>query len=70
LEYHIALQKICTIVLIKKQNKTKKSGHQGFTPVIFATQEAEIRRITVARPYLEKKLITKKGWWSGSRCMH
>jgi hypothetical protein len=22
----------------------------------------------LVRPYLEKKPITKKGWWSGSRC--
>jgi hypothetical protein len=42
-------------------------------PVILATQEAEIRRITVqaranssTRPYLEKT-FTKKGWWRGSR---
>jgi hypothetical protein len=41
------------------------------TPVILATQEAEIWRITVqnqsqtnkfVRPYL-KKLITENGWW-------
>jgi hypothetical protein len=35
----------------EKQNKTKKktegAGHQGLTPVILATQEAEIRRIEV-----------------------
>jgi hypothetical protein len=34
-------------------------------PVILAVQEAEIRRLS--RPYL-KNPITKKGWWSGSRC--
>jgi hypothetical protein len=46
-------------------------------PVILATQEAELKRIEVRSqpwannprdPTLEKKkLITKKGWWSGSR---
>jgi hypothetical protein len=46
------------------------------TPVIPATQEAEIRRITVqSQPRAivhetlsQKKPFTKKGWWSGSRC--
>jgi hypothetical protein len=50
-----------------------QARHQWLTPVILATQEAEIRRITVQRqpqanmerPYLKKKPITKKGWWSG-----
>jgi hypothetical protein len=45
-------------------------------PTILAIQEAEIMRTEVqnqhgqlvARPYLEKKPITKKGWWSGSKC--
>jgi hypothetical protein len=45
-------------------------------PVIPATQEAEIRRIMVHSQPGEivhetlalKKSITKKGWWSGSRC--
>jgi hypothetical protein len=44
------------------------------TPVILATEEAEIRRMwfeaslgkQLARPYL-KKSHHKKGWWSGSR---
>jgi hypothetical protein len=49
------------------------------TPVILATQEAEIRRIMVQsqpRQIVHKTLsqqqqknpITIKGWWSGSRC--
>jgi hypothetical protein len=47
-----------------------------FTPVILATQEAEIRRIkvqsqpreTVHETLSQKKVITKKkNWWSGSR---
>jgi hypothetical protein len=45
-------------------------------PVILATQEAEIRRIAVrnqprqiVHEILLKKSITKKGWWSSSRCM-
>jgi hypothetical protein len=45
------------------------------TPVILATQEAKIRRIMVqSQPRqivletLSKKLITKRGWQSSSRC--
>jgi hypothetical protein len=42
------------------------------TSVILATQEAEIRRITVqSQPrqiVREKKKSQKKGWWSSSRC--
>jgi hypothetical protein len=49
---------------------------QWLTPVILATQEAEIRRIIVwsqpgkivCKTLSQKKPITKKGWWSGSRC--
>jgi hypothetical protein len=50
-----------------------KAGHWWLMPVILPTQEAEIRRIKVPSqsrkivPIL-KKTITKKGWWSGSRC--
>jgi hypothetical protein len=43
------------------------------TPIILATQEAEIRRITVqsqswinsSGELIFKKPITKEGWWSG-----
>jgi hypothetical protein len=51
---------------------------QWLTPVILATQEAEIRRISVrSQPrqivceslsQKKKKPFTKKGWWTGSRC--
>jgi hypothetical protein len=52
-----------------------KAGHLWLTPVIPATQEAEIRRIVVrsqpransSRDPISKKPITKKqrwGWWS------
>jgi hypothetical protein len=57
-----------------KRKMTFLAGHWWLTPVILATQEAGIRKITVpSQPeqivleiYLEKP-ITKKGWWSGSR---
>jgi hypothetical protein len=52
-----------------------KARYQWLTPVILATQEAEIRRITVqSQPrqivhetLSQEKLTTEKGWWSGSR---
>jgi hypothetical protein len=47
---------------------------QWLTPIILATQKAEIRRIMVQRQLQQivcetlswKKLITKKGWWTDS----
>jgi hypothetical protein len=56
-------------------NTIYKAKWQWLTPEILATQETEIRRIVgqsqprqiVLRPYLTNN-ITKKGWWSGSRC--
>jgi hypothetical protein len=51
------------------------SWHQWLTPVILATQEAEIRRTAVrSQPRqivlntLFEKPFTKKVWWSDSRC--
>jgi hypothetical protein len=49
---------------------------QWLTPVILATQKAEIRRMAVrSQPWanslgdpISKKPFTKKGWWSGSKC--
>jgi hypothetical protein len=46
--------------------------HWWLTPIILATQEAEIRRIAFqSHPgqivLSQKKKITKKGWWSDSR---
>jgi hypothetical protein len=46
------------------------------TSVILATQEAEVRRDCSSKPAranssqdpILKNPITKKGWWSGSRC--
>jgi hypothetical protein len=47
------------------------AGDRWLTPVILATQEAEIRRITVeSQPGFSlsgKKTSQKNGWWSGSR---
>jgi hypothetical protein len=53
--------------------KKKKARCQWLTPAILPTQEAEIRSTAVwnqdSRETLSwKKPITKKGWWSGSRC--
>jgi hypothetical protein len=62
----------------------KVSEHQlnlhlkvNLCPVILATQEAEIRRITVQNqtrqivcktPLSKKPITKKKGWWINSRC--
>jgi hypothetical protein len=51
-------------------------GRWWLTPGIIATQEAEIRRIMVQnqpwansfRDPISNRSITKKGWWSSSRC--
>jgi hypothetical protein len=59
---------------LQKQNE--HSGHWWLTPVILATQEAEIRRISSSKPDsanssqdpILKKHFYKKDWWSGSRC--
>jgi hypothetical protein len=47
-------------------------------PIILATQEIEIRKITVQSQLRQivpetlsrKKTITEKGWWSGSSCRY
>jgi hypothetical protein len=56
--------------------KTPAGLEAQLTPVIPATQEAGIRRIAVqSQPQadssqvpISEKPVTKKGWWSGSRC--
>jgi hypothetical protein len=60
--------------------KTSNARHWWLTPIILATQEAEIRRITVRSqppanssgdPILKKPITkkkTKNSWWIGSRC--
>jgi hypothetical protein len=55
--------------------KNKLTRCQRLTPIVLATQEAEIRRIVVepvqansSQDPISKKHITKKSWWSGSRC--
>jgi hypothetical protein len=51
------------------------SGHQWLRPVILASQDAEIRKITVGsqpranslRDPILRKPFTKKGWWNDSK---
>jgi hypothetical protein len=54
-----------------------RARHQWLTPVILATQEAEISRTTVqsqsgqiVHETVLKGHQKKKGWWSGSRCRY
>jgi hypothetical protein len=55
--------------------KIIKARYWWLTPVILATQDAEIRKTAVPsqpgqnsfRDPILKILNTKKGWWSGSR---
>jgi hypothetical protein len=55
-------------------SKSNTARHSRLTPVILATQEAEIRRIKVPSQQIvpetvsQKKPITKESLWSGSRC--
>jgi hypothetical protein len=56
---------------LRVYRKRKQAEGQWLIPVILATQEAEIRRITVqSQPGqivpgdpISKKPITKQGWW-------
>jgi hypothetical protein len=58
------------------QLKTALAGCQWLTPVILATQEAEIRKIMVQSQsqWIVLQTLSRKGpsqknsWWSGSRC--
>jgi hypothetical protein len=61
--------------VITDVKRVLKAGCWWLTPAILATQEAEIRRITVqsqpransSQDPILKIPITKKGCWSGSR---
>jgi hypothetical protein len=55
-------------VLSKTKNKNPPAMWWWLTPVIPATQEAEIRKIVDSRDPVLKNLIAKKGWWSDWRC--
>jgi hypothetical protein len=73
-----------TFIFIKNYVKNKLpqlyrqlAGHQWLTPIILATQEAEIRMIILrSQPgqtvhetlSLKKKSFAKKDWGSGSKC--
>jgi hypothetical protein len=60
--------------LKRKRKEKKRAWRQWLTPVILATQEAEIRRIkiqsqtqtNISRDPISKIPNTKKGWRSGS----
>jgi hypothetical protein len=68
-----------TKTIFKKSEILQNSflaGHWCLTPVILATQEADIRRIEVqscpgkqfVRAYVEKTQHKKQGWQIGPRC--
>jgi hypothetical protein len=58
---------------MQNKNKFINYGHWWLTPIILATQEAEIRRMAVQshprqiipRAPILRKPFTKKSWWSG-----
>jgi hypothetical protein len=61
---------------VKNENEVYRLTRcQWLMPIILATQEAEIRRITVPiqprqivlQDSISKKSSTKKDWWSGSK---
>jgi hypothetical protein len=70
----LVLSASCTFCLLRVLTTTHSTyaGCRWLTPVILATQEAEIRRITVRsqpgkivlRDTILKEPFTKKGWWS------
>jgi hypothetical protein len=59
---------------VQTSKKLDEAGHGWLTPVILATQEAEIRRITIqsqaransSKDPISKILNTSKGWQNGS----
>jgi hypothetical protein len=82
LKLFIQMQKVsllwwCTLV-IQELKKIRQARHLWVTSVILATQEAEIRRITIQSQLqanssgdpISKTPITEKGWWSGSSGEH
>jgi hypothetical protein len=73
--WNISTGDCCRLQLKNPWQKSKARARCWWLPpVILATQEAEIRRITVqGQPgqIVHKTLSrknTKKGWWNGSRC--
>jgi hypothetical protein len=65
-----------TKVRVERYKKRKYGSCWWLTPVVLATQEAEIRRIVVQsqpgqivlKNLSGKKPSQIKGWWSGSGC--
>jgi hypothetical protein len=60
---------------LNAQLKMFPARHWWLTPVILATQEAEIRRIAIRSQLgqtvceiLSRKTLNKKSWWSDTRC--
>jgi hypothetical protein len=60
----------CWWLMKRKKQVLHDTGHQWLMPEILAIQE-DVRsqpQANGSQDPISKKPITKKGWWSGSRC--